>query len=87
MLINEEKESASNTPDVRRVAIKCMRQITKDKLISKQDAICLSGGLKLFLCSVTIETISMLESKTIDSNEKIEGKISDRLFQKRAKRE
>ena len=46
----------------------------KDKLISKQEAMCLSGGLKLFLCSETIETISMSESKTIDSSEKIEGK-------------
>ena len=86
LLINEEKESASNTPDVRRVAIKCMNQITKDKLISKQEAMCLSGGLKLFLCSETIETISMSESKTIDSSGKIEGKISDGLFQKRTKR-
>ena len=74
LLINEEKESASNTPDVRRVAIKCMNKITKDKLISKQEAMCLSGGLKLFLCSKTIETISMSESKTIDGSGKIEGK-------------
>ena len=73
LLINEEKECASNTPDVRRVAIKCMNQFTKDKLISKQEAMCLSGGLKLFLCSETIETISISESKTIDSSGKIEG--------------
>ena len=74
LLINEEKESASNTPDGRRVAIKCMNQITKDKLISKQEAMCLSAGLKSFLCSETIETISMSESKKIDNNGKIEGK-------------
>ena len=74
LLINEEKESASNTPAVRRVAIKSMNQITKDKLISKQEAMCLSGGLKFFLCSEAKETISMSESKTIDSSGKIEGK-------------
>ena len=70
LLINEEKESASNTPVVIRVAIKCMSQITKYKLISKQEAMCLSGGLKLFLCSETMEIISMLEGKAIDGSEK-----------------
>ena len=48
LLINEKKESESSTPDVRRVAVKCMNQIAKDKLISEQEAMCLSGGLKLF---------------------------------------
>ena len=48
MLILQEKKNASNTPDVRRVAIKCMNQITKDKFISKQEAVCLTGGLSLF---------------------------------------
>ena len=86
LLINEEKESASNTPDGRRVAIKCMNQITKDKLISKQEAMCFSGDLKLFLCSETIKTILMSESRTIDSSRKIEGKIFDGIFQKRTKR-
>ena len=81
-----KEKSASNTPDVRQVAIKFMNQITKDKLISKQEAMCLSGGLKLFLCSETIETISMSENKTIHSSRKQKGKISDGLFQKRKKR-
>ena len=47
--INKEKESTSNMPDVRRVAIKCMNQITKDELISKKEAVCLFGGLRIFL--------------------------------------
>ena len=50
MLIMQEKENASNTPDVLRVAIKCMNQITKDILISKQEAMCLTGGLSLLTC-------------------------------------
>ena len=54
ILIVQEKESASNTPDVRRVAIKCINQITKGKLTSKQEAMCLTGGLSLFTCSETI---------------------------------
>ena len=51
-----------------------MNQITKDKLIRKQEAMSFSGGLKLFLCSETIETISMSEIKTIGSSGKIKGK-------------
>ena len=45
MFIMQEKENTSNTPEVCRVAIKCMNQITKDKLISKQETMCLKGGL------------------------------------------
>ena len=58
MLIMQKKEKDSNTPDVCRVAIKRINQITKDKLISKQEAMCLTGGLSLFTCSETIETVS-----------------------------
>ena len=42
LLINKEK-SGRNTPGVRRVAIKCMNQITRGKMISKQESMCLSG--------------------------------------------
>ena len=68
MLIMQEKENASNTPDVRRVAIKCMIQITKDKLISKQEAMCLTGGLSLFTCSETIETVSLSGYKRLNTD-------------------
>ena len=49
MLIMKEKKNASNTPDVRHVTIKCMNQITKDKIFSKQEAMCLTGGLSLLI--------------------------------------
>ena len=68
MLIMQEKENASNTPDVCRVAIKCMNQITKDKLISKQEAMCLTGGLSLFTCSETIETVSLTGYKKLNTD-------------------
>ena len=71
MLIVQKKENVSNTPDIRRVAIKCMNQITKDKLISKQEAMCLKGGLSLFTCSEIIETVSLLGYKRINDDRAI----------------
>ena len=55
VLIIQGEENASNTPDVRRVAIKCMNQIIKDKFISKQEAMFLTEGLSLLTCSETIK--------------------------------
>ena len=48
-----------------------MNQITKDKLISKQEEMCLTGGLSLFTCSETIETVSLSGYKQIDDDGKI----------------
>ena len=51
-----------------------MNQLHKDKVIGKQEADCLMGGLDLFLCSETIETISISGMMSIDSN----GNISEK---------
>ena len=78
-IIMEEEEGDSLTPDVRRVAVKCMNQITKDKLISKQEAMCLMGNLDLFICSESIEQISTSGNARIDPDGSIVRKsfISD----------
>ena len=83
MLIMQEKENASNTPDVRHVAIKCMNQITKDKLISKQEAMCLTGGLSLFTCSETIETVSLPGYKQINDDGTISSSSYIDLYARR----
>ena len=83
MLIMQEKENASNTPDVRRVAIKCMKQIKKGKLISKQEAICLTGGLSLFTCLEKIETVSLSGYKQINDDGTILSSSYIDLYAKR----
>ena len=83
MLIMQEKENASNTPDVRRVAIKFMNQITEDKLISKQEAMCLTGGLSLFICSETIETVSLSGYKRLNTERCIFNNTNIDLYTKR----
>ena len=59
---------------MKRVATRCMNQLHKDEIIGKQEADCLMGGLDLFLCSETIETISISGMMSIDSN----GNISEK---------
>ena len=83
MLIMQEKENASNTPDVRRVANTCTNQITKDKLISKQEAMCLTGSLSFFTCLETIETVSLLGYKKIDDDGTISSSSYIDLYAKR----
>ena len=51
---------------MKRVATRCMNQLHRDKVIGKQEADCLMGGLDLFLCSETIETISVSNMMSID---------------------
>ena len=83
MLIMQEKENASNTPGVRRVAIKCINQITKDNLISKQKAMCLTRGLSLFTFSETIETVSLSGYKRIDDDRIISSSSYIDLYARR----
>ena len=66
-LIMTEEENYSDSHDMKRVATKCMNQLHKDKVIGKQEADCLMGGLDLFLCSETIETIRVSGMMTIDA--------------------
>ena len=73
-LIMTEQENLSDSLDMKRVATRCMNQLHKDKVIGKQEADCLMGGSDLFLCSETIETISISGMMSIDSN----GHISEK---------
>ena len=73
-LIMTEKENISDSMDMKRVATRCMNQLHKDKVIGKQEADCLMGGLDLFHCSETIETISVSNMMSIDAH----GNVSER---------
>ena len=45
--------------DVKRIARKLLNKTTKDKVISKQESMCHLAKLDLYLCSETIETVSI----------------------------
>ena len=60
--------------DMKRVATRYMNQLHKDKVIGKQEADCLMGGLDLFLCSKSIEAISVSNMMSIDA----QGNISEK---------
>ena len=85
MLIMQEKENASNTQYARRVAIKCMNQITKDKLINKKETMCLTGGLNLFTFSETIETVSLSGYKRLNTDGCIFNNTDIDLYARREK--
>ena len=67
-LIMTEKENISDSLDMKRVATRCMNQLHRDKVIGKQEADCLMGGLDLYSCSETIETISISNMMSIDAH-------------------
>jgi len=71
-MVKNEEDNNTGKDDVKRVAIKCMNQMGKNKLMSKQEAVVQLGNLPLFECSEKIEIISVNEGKIIDA----EGNIS-----------
>src|SRR5688500_18528712 len=58
-LILGSQEVSGTTDDVKRIARKLLNKITKDKIISKQECMCHLAKLDLFLCSESIETVSI----------------------------
>ena len=70
-LITEIKDDTQIRDEVRSVAIKYMNQIVKDKLVSKQEVMCLAGGLPLFICSESIDSVSIVPNARIKQNEEL----------------
>jgi hypothetical protein len=58
-LILNEKENMGDNSDVKALAKKIMNTSIKTKMISKQEAICQTIGLPLFLCSENIFRLSL----------------------------
>ena len=58
-LILGAQEVSGTTNDVKRIARKLLNKTTKDKVISKQECMCDLAKLDLFLCSESIETVSI----------------------------
>ena len=74
MLIANETDTQTGIHNLRRVATKCINQMAKDKLMSKQEAVCLMAKLDLYKCSESIDNVSITDSQSIDSD----GKITSR---------
>src|SRR5688572_26840617 len=58
-LILGSQDVSGTTTDVKRIARKLLNKTTKDKVISKQECMCHLAKLNLFLCSESIETVSI----------------------------
>ena len=76
-LIMSHQVTTGDRYDVSSVTIKCMNQLMKHKMTSKQETVCLIAGLKLFDCSNTIDKISINGYKAINENGQLTS--SDRL--------
>src|SRR5687767_3359294 len=53
------QEVSGTTNNIKRIARKLLYKTTKDKVISKQECMCHLAKLDLFLCSESIETVSI----------------------------
>ena len=53
------QDISGTTNDVKRIARKLLNKTSKDKVISKQECMCHLAKLDLFLCSESIETVSI----------------------------
>ena len=58
-LILGSQDISGTTNDVKRIARKLLNKTCKDKIISKQECMCHLAKLDLFLCSESIETVSI----------------------------
>ena len=64
------QDTSGTTSDVKKIAKKLLNKISKDKVISKQECMCHLAKLDLFLCSESIETVSISgEYRLSTSNE------------------
>lgn len=53
------QDTSGTTSDVKKIAKKLLNKTTQDKVISKQECMCHLAKLDLFLCSESIETVSI----------------------------
>lgn len=58
-LILGSQDISGTTNDVKRIARKLLNKTSKDKVISKQECMCQLAKLELFMCSESIETVSI----------------------------
>ena len=58
-LILGSQEVSGTANDVKKIARKLLNKTSKDKVISKQECMCQLARLDLFLCSESIETVSI----------------------------
>ena len=58
-LILGSQDISGTTNDVKRIARKLLNKTSKDKVISKQECMCQLAKLDLFMCSESIETVSI----------------------------
>lgn len=59
------QELTHDKKDITRIAKKIMNEITKQRMISKQEAMVLLGELDLFICSEIIANVSISSSKRL----------------------
>ena len=58
-MILGSQDISGTTNDVKRIARKLLSKTSKDKVISKQECMCQLAKLDLFLCSESIEIVSI----------------------------
>jgi len=58
-LINAAKEEDGDARDVKRMARRLLNESSKNRVISKQEALCQMAGLRLFTCSEAMEQVSL----------------------------
>ena len=58
-IIEAANEESGNHQDVKRLARKILNQATKNRIVSKQEAICQLVGLPLYSCSEAFQSVSM----------------------------
>jgi hypothetical protein len=58
-LIGTAQDELSNVQDVKRLARKVLNQSTKNRVVSKQEAICQLLGLPLYSCSEAFQNVSL----------------------------
>lgn len=81
-IINAAKEEQGDKRDMKRLARRLLNQCSKNRVVSKQEAVCQLVGLPLFSCSETLENVSLAGNVKLGS----EGEGRTTLLTKYARR-
>lgn len=81
--INREPETLGDKRDIKSVCTKVMNRAASNRLISKQEAVVLLGGLALVACSETIQSVSISNSKRLFLNKDISDSSFLQQYMKR----
>lgn len=79
-LILAADDNTGDKDDIKRIAKKIMNKAASKRIISKQEACCLLGDLDLFLCSETIENVSISNSKMLSVSDESRQSSATRTF-------